>query len=270
MKKIITVLFLTALLFSCSNHDEAGSNDPLITNIKVDLIRSGHWANPNEMDYYFLYDTQNRLVRKNGGIRGMASSTGFNGFFSTEIYTQLTYDGNRVTVEDFSSSPDFNVFTNTNYYTLNSSNQIVEREIPNPNSVEWYKKQIYIYSNNKLVEIKTSLPNMPYFPDDGDYIKTYSEKFYYDANGNLAKTEYFEQHDGISIGEKIIRTFEDYDTSTNPTKRLYLLNEYFYRSISNNNFRKYTETRYYYNETPSVSEKTWVFNYDSSGNIIVN
>lgn len=98
---------------------------------------------------------------------------------------------------------------------MNNSNEILEKEIPdNNNSTEnyWFKKQFFNYSGNKLNEITTTLPNMPYFPNEpDDYILTYSEKFYFDTNGNLSKSEYVEKRNGIEFenGEKVIRIFEN-------------------------------------------------------------
>ncbi len=273
MKKILALLLFMVILLACSREDDQENietEEPLITNIKFDMNRGGGIVNPNEINFGFEYDNQKRLVKKIGGYLPMSGSTGFTGFFSRDVYTSLIYSNNKVTVEDFSSSPDLIALKNSNYYTLNSSNQIIEREFSGIN-IYWYKKQFYRYENNKLVEVKTTLPNMIYDPDNpNDPVITYSEKFFYDSNGNLTKTEYYEQQDGINEGEKIIRTFENYDTSTNPTKRFYLLNEYFYRSLSKNNFRKYTETKYNYNVLTGSSELSWAFNYDSNGNIIVN
>lgn len=112
---------------------------------------------------------------------------------------------------------------------------------------------------------------MPYFPNDpNDYILTYSEKFYFDTNGNLSKSEYTEKRNGIEEGEKIIRIFENYDTSINPTEKFYLLEEYFYRSLSKNNFRKYKEIHYDNGILTSSAEHSWTFNYDANGNIILD
>ncbi len=274
MKQIITFIFLGIFLFSCSRDDEPQNDNMeelLISKITLNVYNPNSTSNETELFFSFDYDNQKRLIKKTGGFLELSGSTGFDGFFTRNLYTSLNYDNNKVKVESFSSSSDFNVPKNTKYYTLNSSNQVTIKEIPNVNNNYWYKKQFYEYSNNKLVEIKTTLPNMPYFPEDpNDYILTYSEKFYYDSNGNLSKTEYFEQRNGINKGEKIVRIFENYDNSLNPTKRFYLLDEYFYTSISKNNFRKYSEMKFNDNVLTSASEMAWTFNYDSNGNIIVN
>ena len=271
MKKISILLFLSFIFFSCSRDDDkvqTQNDDSLITKMSLVLYPNSLPYNNSELSFYFQYDNDKRLIKKTGGFLSVSGSTGFSNYFSDKIYTTIVYNGNKATVENFSSSPDFTVLKDSKYYILNN-NQIIQKEVPGYGNYR-YEKQTFKYSNDKLIEISTSLPNMPYYPPD-DYIETYQEKFYYDSNGNLTKSEYFEQRDGINKGIKIVRSFGEYDTSTNPFKRLYLLDEYFYRSISKNNYRKYSEVKYdIAGNVTSASEKNWTFNYDSNGNIIIN
>lgn len=275
IKKIIPILLFGFLSISCSRNEENPENpdvnDPLVTKMSANVFYPGSMSyNQSVLNFSFEYNSSQRLTKKIGGFLPVSGSTGLSGFFTDKIYTSLIYTNNNVTVENFSSSTDFTVPKNTKYYTLNSLNQIVSKEIPNTSNY-WLKKQTFTYLDNKLIDIKTTLPNMPYDPTDpNDYIMTYLEKFYYDANGNLIKSEYFEQQNGINKGEKIVRTFEDYDNSTNPTKRLQLLDDFFYRSISKNNFRKYTEIHYNNDVLTSTNITTWTFNYNSNGQITIN
>ena len=276
MKKIIIILLTGFLLFSCSIDDDSNNKveNPLITTIKINLNKPVLLLNQNELIFHFHYDTQKRLIKKTGSFLPLSSISLFNAYFTKDIYTSLEYNYNKVTVENFSTSPEFIVPKNSIYYILNNSNQILEKEIPdnkNSNQNYWFKRLYYDYSGNKLNEIITTFPNMPYFPDEpNDYILTYSEKFYFDTNGNLSKSEYVEKRNGIENGEKVIRIFEDYDSSINPTEKFYLLEEYFYRSLSKNNYRKYREIHYDNGILTSSTEYSWTFNYDSNGNIILN
>lgn len=274
MKNIIKILFLILFTTSCSKDDnieEPIVNDPLITKLNVNVFNPGAlYYDPAETKFNFEYDENKRLTKKIGGFLSVSGATGFSGFFTEKIFTSLTYSNNNVTVENFSSSTDFTVPKNSKYFTLNVLNQIETKEIPSTNNY-LFKKQFYKYSNGKLTEIKTTFPNMPYDPNDpNDYVWTYLENFYYDQNGNLTKTEYFEQQNGINKGESILRTFEDYDSSINPCKRFYLLDDFFYRSLSKNNYRKYTEIHYNNDILSSTSYTIWTFNYDSNGQIIIN
>lgn len=275
MKHLIKLILIGIFIISCTRTEDLLENnvvnEPLIKKMNTIVFNPGSLTyNQSELVFSFEYDTDLRLTKKIGGFLTLSSSTGYNGFFTDKIYTSLIYTGQNVTVENFSTSPDFTAPLNTKYFTLNNLNQINTKEIPSDNNY-WLKKQTFNYLNNRLIEIKTTLPNMPYdSTDPNDYILTYLEKFYFDANGNLIKSEYFEQQNGINIGEKVVRIFENYDNSTNPCKRLKLLDEFFYRSLSNNNYRKYSEIRYTNEVLDSTSTTSWTFYYDSNGQIIVN
>lgn len=272
IKYLFTILVAGICLASCSSADEDvpdPNTDPLVKQMKFDGANNGFPVNPSEINFNFEYDNTKRLTKKVGGYLPLAAATGFDRIFSDKLYTSLVYSNNKVTVENFYDSDIYAVSKGTIYYTLNSANLIAEKEVPNTIAINT-KKQVYKYAEGKLTEVVTSYPNMTYYPEDPtDYILTFSEKFFYDANNNLTKTEYTELHNGKSEGEKIVRTFEDYDTSYNPFKRMQLLEDYFYRSLSRNNFRKYTETLYYY-DTVSTKETGWTFLYDAQGNIVVN
>lgn len=220
--------------------------------------------------FSFEYDNNKRLTKKIGGFVDPGSGSGYDTHFSDKIYTSLNYNNNNVTVEDYSSSANFNVPKNSKYFVLNSNNQITKKEVPFISNRNLDEIQTFTYLNSKLTEIKTTFPNLSYYPPN-DYIPTYLEKFYYDSKGNLTKSEYILQKDGVNTSEKTVRTFEDYDNSYNAWKRLYLLDDFFYRSISKNNFRKYTEIKYdIAGNITSSKEQTLNFNYDSSGNIVIN
>ncbi|AIL45774.1 hypothetical protein [Elizabethkingia anophelis] len=114
---------------------------------------------------------------------------------------------------------------------------------------------------------------MPYNPSESwDYIETIVEDYIYDSNNNLQKiitTTHKTGNLNSSIKTKEI-TFGDYDTSKNPFVKLGILNDYFERSLSKNNFRSRTEITYNINGIPGdKSENTWTFMYDTKGNLIV-
>ena len=261
---------------SCSKSDESPVKniveEPTIKKMNTLLFNPGSLSyNQSELTFNFEYDNNLRLTKKIGGFLTLSSSTGYNGYFTNKIYSLLIYSGQMVTVEDFSTSTDFTVPINTKYLTLNNLHQITTKEIPNNNNSIFFKKLLYNYLNNKINEIKTTFPNMPYdSTDPNDYKLTYLEKFYFDTNGNLTKSEFFEQRNGINIGEKIIRTFENYDNSFNPCKRLKLLDEFFYRSLSNNNYSTYNEVHYQNSALGIATTTNWTFNYSVNGQIIVN
>lgn len=272
LKILLCSVLISLFLYSCSNREEESEviepNYPLLMKLDSRLLNVSAPISLPDYNFYFEYDNQEKLTKKIGGFLPTSGSTGFGDVFSTDLYTTLIYMNNKVTVENFYNSSIYTVPKNSKYYTINSQFQIVEKEIPG-SSLYHFKKQTFHYNNNVLDEIKTTLPNMPYYPPDG-YIETYSEKFFYDGSKNLIRTEYYELRNGVREGEKIIRTFGDYDNSYNPFKRFTLLDEYFYRSLSKNNFRTYREERTYEYGGSNTSTQSWTFNYDASGNIILN
>lgn len=273
MKHLIKFLFIGFFINSCHRTenfpDNYTFNEPLITKMNFNIYDPFFFPN-NGFILRFEYDSDLRLIKKIGGYKELPTATGFSGFFSDKIYTSIIYSGQNVTTENFSSSPNFTVPLNPKYFTLNYKNQIITIEIPGDNNYR-LKKLTFNYSNNKLIEIKTTFPNKPYDSTNPyDYILTYLEKFYFDIKGNLIMSEYFEQHNGIYQGLKIVRIYENYDNSINPFKRLQFLDEFFHHSLSKNNFRKFTQLQYSNEILFSTSIRSWTYNYDSNGQIIVN
>ncbi|MBF8457404.1 hypothetical protein IV494_09455 [Kaistella sp. G5-32] len=274
IKYLFQILFLAILMTSCSRDGDSKideDNEPLLTNLKTGFLYPDLWIiNRAEINFIFAYDRQKRVTKKNGGFLSISGSTGFNAMFTDKISTSIIYQNDKVTVEDFYNSTEFTIPKNTKYFTLNAQNQISKKQSAGIN-IYWYKNDSYFYKNGQLDEIITALPNMIYDPGNPeDKILTYREKFYYDANGNLAKTEYFEQLAGVDQQKERIRFFQNYDNSPNPFKKLTLLEEYFYRSLSKNNFASYKEYDYQNGKEVLKSAVDWTFNYDAAGNIIVN
>lgn len=268
--KRLQFLFLALFIISCSNEDSPEKNsesESLITEINANIYNS---ALSSELKFTFDYDSNQRLILKNGGFISISLSTGFNNIFTNKVHTSFTYNGNQINIENFSTYSDLSIQKETRIVTLNSSNKIETKEIPNLSNSFLSKKLNYTYTGNKLIKIVTTYPNMPYdATDPDDYILSYTEFFYYDSKGNLTKTEYFEQQNGINKGQKIIQTFEDYDSSENPCQKLQLLDEFFYRSLSSNNFRKYTQSKYSDDVLVFENTSTWNFTYDQNGKIII-
>lgn len=50
------------------------------------------------------YDSQNRIVKRTGGILETHPATGYNNRFSEEIYDELTYKSNQIIIEKKTSS----------------------------------------------------------------------------------------------------------------------------------------------------------------------
>lgn len=268
--KNLKFLFLALFIISCSNDDSSEKNsesESLITEINANIYNVGL---SSESKITFEYDSNQRIIKKNGGWIDMIPIIGFGNFFTTQLHTSFTYNSNKITIENFSTYPDLTIEKDTRIITLNSSNKIETKEIPNLSNSLFSKKLNYIYNDNKLVKIITTFPNRPFDPTEfANYILSYVESFYYDSKGNLTKSEYFEQRNGVNKGQKIIRLFTDYDSSKNPFQKLQIVDEFFYRSLSNNNFKKNTVSKYSDDILNFESNSIWEFMYDQNGKIII-
>ncbi len=266
------VSLFSVSIISCrdDNSDSSFEEDLMPEKINYGWTMSNVMWNPEtDNNYHFTYDNNKRLINKKGGFLPIAGSTGFSGFFSTSVNTKITYENNKAILNDYVDNPNFTIQPNYTVYTL-LNNQIVEKYIPSNNPI-FDKKSLYKYTNSKLTEIITSYPNMPYNPNDPyDFVFTSSEKFEYDNNGNLIKIVFVAKHNNVINGGIKETVFGNYDKAKNPFKKLYLIEEYFYKSLSKNNYRKILITSYDQNNNIiSSSGSSWEFPYDSAGNIIL-
>ncbi|WP_288788805.1 hypothetical protein [Elizabethkingia miricola] len=280
-KNLFYLLPIFILLFSCRNSDNESDikteQEFLVKKISLTFIAVGHKnetpSSENNIYYTFEYDSNNRLIKKIGMMLPMPSSTGYNNYyFSKDASTIIEYKGTSATLKDISTDPKLMIPEYREDLILNNSNQIIEKNILYKYSMT-NKKTKYFYNGKLLIKRETTYPNMPYDPSESwDYIETIVEDFTYDSNNNLQKIVTTSHKTGNvkSINKIKEITFGNYDTSKNPFVKLGILNDYFERSLSKNNFRSRIETSYNIEGNPyKGSENTWNYSYDSNGNLIL-
>lgn len=280
-KNLFYLLPIFILLFSCRNSDNESDikieQEFLVKKINPVFAPDGYRnvipTSENNKHYTFEYDSNNRLIKKNGMIFQISASTGFGFYyFVGEASTVIEYKDKSATLKDISTDPNFIISEYREDFILNNSNQIVEKNIPYKNSMA-NKKIKYLYDGKVLIKRETTYPNRSYDPSESwDYIETIIEDFIYDSNNNLQKIVTTSHKTGnVKSVNKIKEiTFGNYDTSKNPFTKLGILNDYFERSLSKNNFRSRTEISYNIEGNPyKGSENTWNYPYDSSGNLIL-
>lgn len=234
MKNFIKLLFLTLIFISCSKKKDTiitiAPEKPLVSKINSSEYSPGALT--------LEYDSDKRLAKVNGGFVQIPNGSNHSRVFTNQLYTTYSYKNRTVTVEDFSTSTSFSALINTRYITLNEANQILLKEIPSTEESP-YKKMEYNYAEGKLSEIITTFPHN--MPNSSAETWRYVENFFYDTKGNLIRTEYKKQLNGVNQSGITVRTFLEYDNAENYCQGLALLDAYFYRSLSKNNYRLYKE-----------------------------
>ena len=286
MYKIFNLIVLVSFtIIGCADNENSSTSDNP-SNSNANIILSSYnikysstpqvTVDLNNNGNYLLEYKNSKVVKRIGGVLAGASGSGMGGYFSNNVYDTIIYSNNKIEIF-------------TKIIPFGGMNQIV------PN-----KKEFFLDSNQKI--LKKINYNSEYYISDNDTInfeysnnkisRTFkfnpyensvsSESFYnYNSNGNLESIltkEYAFNYDvdGLFIGKeyiyKIIETFEDYDSANNPFTKSGIFDNIYYRSLSNNNYRKYTFKKYSnpLGQNSLVGEQfsNYNINYDSSGNAI--
>jgi len=273
-KNLLFVLFISLAFYSCSSNDEDLQEITNINNQELmpeKILKSIIGLDQNEpiasYDYYqlFAYNNQGKLIK--------VTRDYFN--FIYPIYVNLEYNGNTITVENRSDDTSVIFPKNSVIYTVNNNGKIKEKYVTVPNGGYIYAVKKYYYEYNadgRLYQIKLTYPNItpgtPYYFELDDFERV--DTFFYSGD-NLNKIvsqslKDYKSHSNIRTETE----FSDYDNAKNPFKRLGLLDSYFYRSLSENNYRKLKTFYYDENNVQSLSSvSSWTFSYDHNNNIIL-
>lgn len=274
--KMSVVMLL--LLASC-NKDE----------VKLDELRTDYYlvkymnypsnVSPEEYDYikanYINWDTDylsndsipveyinNRISKRSGHLIQQIAGYGFPTQFVKDIYDTLIYSTNQVTILTKSRSK-FIVGVDAFKKDIFYENGRISKTIQYFQSTERNDITVnYSYTNGLLTRKTGYRGTYLYFQSD----------FYYNAIGNLdsviRRSSYYNDQTGqLEIDShsnaRIKEVFENYDNSKNPMKPFIIFDETFNRSLSENNYRKYS----YYD----FEGYEWHYNYNLKyDNDIVN
>ncbi len=257
MKKILFII-LIASVFGCNNDN--GSNGSNITKYFFGYMMypegmAQNLSTDNLVD--LEYDSNNRIVKRIGGYREMDFGTGYTHSYDESIFDQLTYSSNEILIEKKTNSTLFEVAKFERKLILDNQNRIVKKinyhELGFPAKDTTY----YTYdSNGRLIETKKSI-----------FHEVETAIFYYNQANNLDSIVTKKNHYDNPM-YKIVEHFSNYDTASNPLKKLLIFEETFYRALSKNNFKRYDKREYNaLNELIGTSFKTWNLIYDSNGKV---
>lgn len=258
---ILLSTFTSLFVVSCQTNDpeeiELSNN---IQNFEAYHYRYMHYPNgvlPSGSSEIIniQYDNQNRPVKRVGGLLPLPGSTGFNYTFSNNYSEEIAYGNNEISLTVKVSLPNYSDLLKTIFKTENG--KIVKKINIDPyvnDTIEYY------YSNDKIIKSvrKKQLPvsdTKYYYNSIGNIDSIVSRPLRYDAVSQTWQVD-------LSNKIKTVQTFKDYDNSLNPTKKLMMFEEIFYRSLSENNYRSYESKSYDVNgNVYDLSTRNWTFNY---------
>lgn len=262
LKKIVVIIIL--LIYGC-NSDESKDLSCQLSNLDFTYLdksefRGSIFLGDNDHTEFFEYDSNNNITKINGGLAHLSSATGFNFFFSPEIYDSIAHLETQIKIIKKHIDPN-RIFIDSIIYEVNSFKKPLSMRtqfISGPFLIR--VEEEYLYENN---ELKKSIINQ-----SGRRSKNTIKTYFYDENDNLVRIESeIEDYRG-NITERQYDYFEMYDAMPNPFRNKFYIKGGFYRSLSKNNYSKHRQVieRLINNEWLQVGEfeQNFMFDYDSN------
>ena len=266
IKSYLLLLSICSLLsYSCSsNEDITEINEISEKNIKSYRFFYMHYpqaATPGGYDTVTIeYDSNNRPIKRIGGLLVASQQSGFNYAFSNNVYNEVTYGNNNATIiSKLNSSQGYTIPENKKYFEFENG-KILKKIVYNLYENDTIQ---YIYNNQNRLSKRVFKKNNAI---------AYQSDIYYNQNGNVDSivtrspttwnpiTSTYEIN--FSSKSRVLETFKNYDNRSNPTKKLMIFDEIFLRSLSENNYNYYNQTEYNANGTIlNFREYNWDLQY---------
>lgn len=273
MKKVY--LLIVIMFFGCSNSDDDINIIPPIQSYHIQYM-----DHPKLAAIYPVFEnllvsieySQNKITRKIGGYLTFDYLTGVNIperiLFFKDIYDELSYINNEIIIE--TKSTEYTVYSNKRIIKLDKQGGMIKKTTLKKGLEPWVSEVdtvtiSYTYSNSN--KISKSITKYRYSYDEASY--------YYNTHNNIDSivtiTKFrFDNEDFIPT-QKTVEIFSDFDTFSNPTKKLNIFEETFNRSLSENNYRKYEKNEFGLDyEWETHQTRTWEYYYDNENNIQFN
>ena len=249
------MMLATSVLFvACSDSDDVQPRPQPKSISAAYLIDKELHTPPNVIGGNSKFEySGDKVIKRIGGFIAVAASGGFSGRYTENIYDSVQYL-NKNTIRIFATDnfDELNVGSNEREITLEGGRMV--RKITARDLETGKDADTIFYYYDEQNRIKTTEQHFEWFV----ITKTYT----FDAAGNLAKISGVKKYWDGEIRAAGEETFGGYDNKPNPLKGLCLWQDYFYRSLSTNNFTTYTYTLGSTEET-----KNWTLFYDSNGNV---
>lgn len=254
MKKLFCFL-LPFLLLSCTdnNDDDFNSDENLLILPDSFNYRFLSEANIWPMDYGLIkikYSENNLPIQVLGDFVSLPSGHRISSVFDSTRYEEYQYNGNKVlrlkknTIDSYVSNFRAEFVVENNKIISSKEYHISKIEGLDTRTKYFYqndrlsKKIIYWTDSSNNNYSDYGIESIYYFNAKNNLDSIISQNVVLDANLNT-------NYDFDRFKTKQVKILKNYDNSKNPFKQLYLLDRFFDRSLSVNNYRHVIEKSYY-------------------------
>lgn len=234
MVKITIVVLLCLNFFSCSDTDDGPYcrvDNFRTLNIFFDEFLPTLYSSSPSFDgkIYLEYDASGKINKVVGGLLYLPFPGSINPFsMSNSVEENVIYDGSKIRVVSHNMyEKEFEI----------QGNQLVSQ-------ITTYKQGLntflladyclgtlnYTYQDNVVLEKENNL----------------TRRIFHLENGNLVKVELFLRNNNFENTGKIEYNFSEYDSNPNLLKGKFFIHGNFFKSFSNNNYKRFSVRRFDY------------------------
>lgn len=255
MKKLLAMMLATSVLYvACSDSDDVLPR-PKPASISAVYLMDKETHTPLNVvggNSKFEY-SGDKVIKRIGGFIAIPASSGFSWLYTEDIYDSVQYlNKNTIRIFTTDNFEELNVNPNEREITLEDGRMIRKITATDLETGEGADTIFYHY------DVQNRIERTEQHFEWTIITRTYT----FDAAGNLTKISGVKKYRDGEVATTTEEIFGGYDNKSNPLKGLCLWQDYFYRSLSNNNFTSYTYTSGSAEET-----KNWSLVYDSNGNV---
>ncbi|WP_269234320.1 hypothetical protein [Flavobacterium flavigenum] len=263
--KLVKILSLLAILqfASCSSEENEAENN--IQSYDLSYMDYFNRQNGSSGSVKLKYDSQNRIIKRIGGLIPLPTSLGNETYiFFSDVTEDIVYNNNEIKITR--NIPNINLFFERKIVVDNQNRvikKIIYKEDPELND-----SIFYTYNNLNQIDETLKLYGKP------QYLSRFYQKakYYYNPQQNLDSIVTVNYEEGQYFtgpnGDRTVEKFSNYDNTANPLKKLIIFDETYLRSISKNNYAKYEHLNYRNNELIQTKTSNYEYKYDASGNIM--
>jgi hypothetical protein len=257
----ILISVVIFVLIGC-HESEPNYHKPLeVFHPKFMLYPSYQETSPSD-PIHVVYDGKGNPVKISGGF---LDDNGLRIGVYSQIFDSLVYNYNliMITRDDIFPTYDLPVPFKRTIVTSDSKITMIIKPTYSTNGLVYQDTIFFNYDAagqiEKTVEKRWRVDVLP------AVFRAEETKLFHFIDGNLSTIK-GTRKTRLNVITHTTETFEGYDNAFNPTYKLGMIEEIFYRSVSKNNF-----TRYFFQRTNDFGEvidatsKEWTFSYDAHG-----